>query len=182
MRWREADSPRFQKSQVPRRLYGGALPLNYHEARSTQTCGRLPQQASRTLGLARAGNSNSTSTVPSGLTRTNATAAKRLNFAATAARKSRTLTTTTFSLTLRHSSIRVLMAIRAQLGLRASRHDLVAAFLQGSLQENELIFMRAHGPAQLRRIGQPEDPSSIATWSIRSQQTYLLSTASNKRV
>ena len=34
------------------------------------------------------------------------------------------------------------MAIRARLGMKACRHDLVAAFLQGQLQDDELIFMR----------------------------------------
>ena len=39
----------------------------------------------------------------------------------------------TYSSTLRHSSVRVLIAIQARLRLKSCQHDLVAAFLQGSL-------------------------------------------------
>jgi hypothetical protein len=49
-----------------------------------------------------------------------------------------------FLAALRQSSICVLMAIRAHKGLNlnARRHDLVAAFLQGTLLKDELVFMR----------------------------------------
>jgi len=62
----------------------------------------------------------------------------------------------TFKSTLRHSSLRVLMAIQARLGLNSCRHDLVAAFLQGSLQQDELVFMRyPQGYQQLGADGKP---------------------------
>ena len=48
----------------------------------------------------------------------------------------------TYSSTLRHSSVRVLIAIQARLGLKSRRHDLVAAFLQGSLLADEIVFMK----------------------------------------
>jgi len=48
----------------------------------------------------------------------------------------------TYSSTLRHSSVRVLIAIQARLGLKSRRHDLVAAFLQGSLLDDEVVFMK----------------------------------------
>ena len=48
----------------------------------------------------------------------------------------------TYSSTLRHSSVRVLIAIQARLGLKSRQHDLVAAFLQGSLLDDEIVFMK----------------------------------------
>ena len=51
--------------------------------------------------------------------------------------------TYSYSSTLRHSSVRVLIAIQARLGLKSRRHDdLVAAFLQGSLLDDEIVFMK----------------------------------------
>ena len=48
----------------------------------------------------------------------------------------------TSSSTLRHSSVRVLIAIQARLGHKSRRHDLVAAFLQGSLLADKIVFMK----------------------------------------
>jgi len=48
----------------------------------------------------------------------------------------------TYLSTLRHSSVCVLIAIQARLGLKSRRHDLVAAFLQGSLLDDEIVFMK----------------------------------------
>ena len=49
-----------------------------------------------------------------------------------------------FKSALRYSSLRVLMALRAKLGLHACWFDLVAAFLQGTLLDDETIH--AAGP------------------------------------
>ena len=46
----------------------------------------------------------------------------------------------TFSATLRSSSLRVLGAIAAKLGLRLRRWDFTAAYLQGALEEGEVIY------------------------------------------
>ena len=46
----------------------------------------------------------------------------------------------TFSATLRASSLRLLGAIAAKLGLRLRRWDFTAAYLQGTLEEGEVIY------------------------------------------
>ena len=55
----------------------------------------------------------------------------------------------TFSATLRSSSLRLLGAIAAKLGLRLRRWDFTAAYLQGTLEEGESDLLQS--PPGLRR-------------------------------
>ena len=80
-----------------------------------------------------------------GSTKVKETAAKRHVYVATEALKYQEyiMTKPSHQHFVRHSSIRILnwQFGHDLLGLKACRHDLVAAFLQGQLQDDELIFV-----------------------------------------
>ena len=64
----------------------------------------------------------------------------------------------TFSATLGHTSLRVLASLASRAGLKIRRWDFVSAYLQGDLEEGEVVYCYARLP----RVSRERTPTETS--------------------